>query len=112
VTTLAPPQLGPSAFSRRARAARLALIPLTCLCSGAFYGFAPGAVLDPRTIQSATLDNGLRLVVCEEKAAAVVSVEVVVRAGAADDPPGQEGTAHLLEHLLWEIGRASCRERV
>jgi len=78
----------------------LALV-LIWLCLGALGGPALSAVLDPRTIYSATLDNGLRLVVCEDKEAAVVSVELVIRAGSADDPPGQEGIAHLLEHVLW-----------
>jgi predicted Zn-dependent peptidase len=63
------------------------------------------AVLDPRTIHSATLHNGLRLVVCEDPGAHVLSVEVIIRAGSADDPPGQEGIAHLLEHALWSRAR-------
>jgi predicted Zn-dependent peptidase len=62
---------------------------------------ASALVLDPRTIRSATLGNGLRLIVCEEPTATVTSVELVVRVGSADDPPGEEGTAHLLEHLCW-----------
>lgn len=63
---------------------------------------ASALVLDPRFIRSATLGNGLRLIVCEEPAASVTSIELVVRAGSADDPPGEEGTAHLLEHLCWD----------
>jgi len=62
---------------------------------------ALGAVLDSRTIQSETLHNGLRLVVANDPDARVVAAEVVVKVGAADDPPGQKGIAHLLEHILW-----------
>jgi len=71
------------------------------LCLAGLHSPARGSVLDPRAVQSATLSNGLRLVVCADSEAAVVSVEVVIRAGSADDPPGQEGAAHLLEHVLW-----------
>ncbi len=85
----------------RGHASRLLLL---CAFAGIFARVAPAAVLDPRTIQSATLHNGLRLVVCEEVDASVVSVEVIVRAGAAHEPPGQEGIAHLLEHVLWASG--------
>ncbi len=45
--------------------------------------------------------NGLRLIVSNDPEARVVAVEIIVRVGAADDPPGQKGIAHLLEHLLW-----------
>jgi len=72
-----------------------------CLLLSLLASGASGAVLDSRTIHSATLANGLRLVVSEDEAAPVVSVEVIVRAGSADDPPGLAGLAHLLEHLCW-----------
>jgi zinc protease len=49
---------------------------------------------------SRTLANGLHLVVIETRAAPVVVHSVWYRAGAAEDPPGKEGLAHLLEHLL------------
>ena len=62
---------------------------------------APAALLDPRGVQSETLPNGLRLVVAPEPEAEAISVQVIVKAGSADDPPGRTGTAHLLEHMLW-----------
>ena len=49
---------------------------------------------------STTLPNGLRLVVIENHTAPVVVHSVWYAAGAADDPPGKEGLAHLVEHLL------------
>jgi zinc protease len=62
---------------------------------------ALAAVLDPRGIQSETLHNGLRLIVANDPDARVVAAEIVVKVGAADEPPGQKGIAHLLEHVLW-----------
>lgn len=71
---------------------------------------APALTLDPRSIRSATLTNGLRLVVCEDQAASVVSVGVVVRAGSADESPAESGIAHLLEHICW-VGAADSDPR-
>jgi zinc protease len=65
---------------------------------------ARAEALDPRAIRSVTLGNGLRVVLCQDEAAPVVSVEIVVRTGSADDPPDQAGMAHLLEHVCWVGG--------
>lgn len=46
------------------------------------------------------LDGGLELLVVPIPGAPTVSLRYVVRVGSAHDPPGQEGLAHLLEHLL------------
>jgi len=58
-------------------------------------------VLDPRNIHSVTLNNGLRVIVCEDEAAPVVSAEIVVKVGSADESPEESGIAHLLEHVCW-----------
>ena len=49
-----------------------------------------------------TLDNGLELVVIEDRRAPVVTHMVWYRVGAADEPPGQSGIAHYLEHLMFK----------
>lgn len=49
-----------------------------------------------------TLPNGLRLVVIEDHRAPVVVHMVWYRVGAADDPAGQSGIAHFLEHLMFK----------
>lgn len=46
-----------------------------------------------------TLQNGVR-VVSERFSASSVALSVRIRAGARDDPAGQEGISHLLEHML------------
>jgi len=49
-----------------------------------------------------TLDNGMDIVVIEDHRAPVVVHMVWYRAGSADEPPGQSGVAHFLEHLLFK----------
>jgi zinc protease len=46
-----------------------------------------------------SLPNGLRVLVVESHVAPVVSVEMFIRAGNLQQPPGRGGLAHLVEHL-------------
>ncbi len=48
------------------------------------------------------LENGLEVVVIEDRRAPVVVNMVWYRVGAADEPPGQSGIAHFLEHLMFK----------
>src|SRR4051794_16829712 len=47
------------------------------------------------------LKSGLRIIVEEERAAPIAGVVSVVGVGSANDPPGKEGLAHLVEHLTF-----------
>ena len=49
-----------------------------------------------------TLDNGMDVVVLEDRRAPVVVQMVWYRVGAADEPPGKSGIAHFLEHLMFK----------
>lgn len=49
-----------------------------------------------------TLSNGLAVVVLTNKRAPIVSHMVWYRVGAADEPQGKSGLAHLLEHLMFK----------
>lgn len=49
-----------------------------------------------------TLANGLQVVVLPDHRLPVVTHAVYYRAGSADDPPGQTGIAHYLEHLMFK----------
>ena len=53
-------------------------------------------------VTSFSLENGLDAVVIEDHRAPVVVHMLWYRAGAADEPPGQSGIAHFLEHLLFK----------
>lgn len=76
-----------------------ALLWLSCLASTA-HGQAGEAPFGTAT--SFTLANGLQLVVIEDHRTPVVTHMVWYKFGAADDPPGASGLAHLLEHLMFK----------
>ena len=48
-----------------------------------------------------TLDNGLRVVVHEDRKAPLVAVSVWYHVGSKDEPKGKTGFAHLFEHLMF-----------
>ena len=53
-------------------------------------------------VSSFTLDNGLDVVVVPDHRVPVVTHMVWYRNGSADDPLGQSGIAHFLEHLMFK----------
>lgn len=64
--------------------------------------------LHPRTH---VLPNGLTVLLDPFPRDAFVAWRVVVRAGAAFDPPGRSGVAHLLEHMLANKGTSRLGTR-
>jgi zinc protease len=56
----------------------------------------------PWPIETAQLDNGLRVVVSEDRTAPVVAVNLWYDVGSRHEPAGQTGFAHLFEHLMFE----------
>jgi zinc protease len=48
-----------------------------------------------------TLDNGLKVVVHEDRKAPVVAVSIWYNVGSKDEPSGKTGFAHLFEHLMF-----------
>lgn len=53
-------------------------------------------------LSSSSLANGLRVVIVEDANAVEVSVTMRYQVGEMDDPGGRQGTAHLVEHVLFE----------
>ena len=51
--------------------------------------------------ESFTLDNGLRVVVHEDRKAPLVAVSIWYHVGSKDEPEGKTGFAHLFEHLMF-----------
>jgi predicted Zn-dependent peptidase len=47
------------------------------------------------------LDNGLALILHEDRRQPLVAVDVLVRVGSRDEAPGRTGFAHLFEHLMF-----------
>ncbi|NBD30152.1 MAG: insulinase family protein [Alphaproteobacteria bacterium] len=60
------------------------------------------SALHAEEVTTATLDNGLEVVVIEDHRAPVVVHMLWYRAGSADEPVGSSGVAHFLEHLLFK----------
>jgi zinc protease len=56
-------------------------------------------VFDPKTF---SLANGLQVVVVSDHRVPVVSHMIWYKVGAADEPEGRTGLAHLLEHLMFK----------
>jgi zinc protease len=48
-----------------------------------------------------TLDNGLTLIVHEDRSVPIVAVNVWYHVGSGDEKPGRTGFAHLFEHLMF-----------
>lgn len=48
-----------------------------------------------------TLDNGLRVIVHEDRKAPIVAVSVWYHVGSKDEPEGKTGFAHLFEHIMF-----------
>ncbi len=76
------------------RLRNLAIAALAVLVTAIPVGASP--------VTHATLDNGLEVVVIEDRRAPVVVHMVWYRVGAADEPPLQSGIAHFLEHLMFK----------
>lgn len=71
-----------------------ALLPLA-------FAAPAGAAPEPG-LHGFTLDNGLTGVVIEDRRAPVVTHMIWYRVGSADEPAGQSGIAHFLEHLMFK----------
>ncbi|MEM7632459.1 MAG: pitrilysin family protein [Pseudomonadota bacterium] len=64
--------------------------------------FANAATAQEEAVTTFTLANGMEVVVVEDNRAPVVQHMVWYRAGSADEPAGESGVAHFLEHLMFK----------
>jgi zinc protease len=60
------------------------------------------SILDGFEVKEATLDNGLRVLVREDRSAAVVAIFTHVLAGYFDEPDEWVGISHILEHMYFK----------
>lgn len=76
------------------------------LASFAFFLFcicvSPVAFAKVFNAQTLTLDNGLQIVVVNNKRSPVITHMIWYKVGAADEHAGFSGMAHYLEHLLFK----------
>ncbi|WP_405632568.1 insulinase family protein [Pseudoalteromonas sp. Ld20] len=56
---------------------------------------------DNRTYHSLTLDNGLKVLLVQDKDSTKAAASMAVNAGHFDDPLDRQGLAHFLEHMLF-----------
>ena len=73
---------------------------LTALASALL--FSSVAVAQKVEFEEYTLDNGLHVVLHQDKSAPVVVTSVMYHVGAKDENPERTGFAHFFEHLLFE----------
>jgi len=64
-------------------------------------GFSQGTIKTP-DVQEASLDNGLRILVIEDRSQPRVACKILTHFGAFVEEPGRLGSAHFLEHLLFK----------
>lgn len=99
-----------SPVRRLKRSIGLVLMPALLLGGG--MALVPGSAFSaPATaenlmiapnLESFTLDNGLQVVVIPDRRAPVVTHMIWYKVGSADEPEGQSGVAHFLEHLMFK----------
>ena len=75
------------------------LVFLTLIFANLFCRPINAVVFSPKHF---TLPNGMQVVIVTNRNAPVVSHMVWYEVGAADEPAGQSGLAHLLEHLMFK----------
>lgn len=82
------------------------------LLSIAAYAATPAPVQAQRSaiealVHRKTLDNGMDVIVVENHAVPIATVEVVVKTGAMSQTPDDQGVPHLFEHMLFKGYRGS-----
>ncbi|MGR3761513.1 M16 family metallopeptidase [Roseobacteraceae bacterium NS-SX3] len=75
---------------------------VTLAAAALLAGLAAAAQAGEDMVTTFTLDNGMDVVVVEDHRVPVVQHMVWYRAGSADEPVGESGVAHFLEHLLFK----------
>ncbi|WP_298984843.1 pitrilysin family protein [uncultured Roseibium sp.] len=95
---------------RLKRSLKLLLLPAVLLSTAAVLpvtgaranpSAAESMVIAPN-LESFTLENGLQVVVIPDRRAPVVTHMIWYKVGSADEPEGQSGVAHFLEHLMFK----------
>ncbi len=79
---------------------RLVLLAFICLAAA----LLPSALAQDLAsrVHTATLDNGLRILLVEQHAAPVASFDLMFDVGGIDEPPGLGGIAHMVEHMAFK----------
>ena len=63
---------------------------------------AQGPSASTTTVLAATLDNGLRVLLLEDRRSPILTVQLWYRVGSRNERPGSTGLAHFLEHMMFK----------
>ncbi len=74
------------------------LVTMTLVCATAI---ADSSAKIDIPFDKFTLDNGLTVIVHEDRKAPIVAVSIWYHVGSKDEPEGKTGFAHLFEHLMF-----------
>lgn len=81
-------------------AATVVLLGLTA--SFSLWGDPPRPVGDNSTFKTIKLDNGLEVIVIEDRTVPLATIDIVVRNGAFTEPDEFAGLSHLYEHMFFK----------
>src|SRR5690606_31456851 len=89
-------------YKKRKFLINLIIMKKTIMALGAFA--LMGNVVSAQNVEfeQYTLDNGLHVILHQDKSAPVVITSVMYHVGAKDEHPERTGFAHFFEHLLFE----------
>ncbi|MBM4132033.1 insulinase family protein, partial [bacterium] len=62
---------------------------------------AGGSMATPLSVETYTLPNGLTVILHEDHAQPMVTINTWFKVGSKDESPGRTGFAHLFEHLMF-----------
>lgn len=80
------------------------LIGLWLICALSFdpgRAMAQSSSIEALGIETATLDNGMEIIVIPDRRSQVVTHMLWYRVGGVDDPEGKSGLAHFFEHMMF-----------
>lgn len=81
---------------------QLRILAILLFWSWSVLGFCKEITLPPQHIHEFNLQNGLKLIVRQDKRAPVVVSYVWYRVGSADEYGGVTGISHILEHMMFK----------
>jgi len=79
----------------------LALVVIVALVGVGWPAPAAEPARAAGTVLAATLDNGLRVLLLEDRRSPIVTVQTWYRVGSRNEARGATGIAHFLEHLMF-----------
>ena len=87
----------PPTGRRYNRTVRIAILPLLIISL-----LAPASAHAADRVVTATLDNGLRVLLLEDPRSPIVSFQMWYRVGSRNEHRGSTGIAHFLEHMMFK----------